>query len=468
MSRLRALAFVDVETTGPSPAENRVAEIGVVTVDAERVERWSTLIKTPRRREIDSAIDSPLFDEHDQAPAFADIAPALALRLSGRLFIAHSARFDYSFLRAEFERAGIGFEAQVVCSVMLSRQLYPHLQHHNLDALADSHWLKVEERHRALPDAELVWQWWNSIHRDLPRKAIVRAIAAQCTAPLLPPRLDPSLIDRLPRTPGAFAFFDEEDRPLAVGAAANLQLHVLNYFRLDRATGQALEHAHRVTRVTWRATRGLIGARLCAAKLDALWFADTKRRLAVPVYTWQLRPDHVPCIAIADIGTASLRAQDSYGLFPTERKARNALLRLANKHGLCRELLGLGTEYDCRSCPIAPTAGCGGGINRKRELMRLFAALRPLRVPAWPYRGPVGIRERSDVHVVDQWQFLGTARNDSDLHAILECRPEEFDARTYRVLRRTLAHLPQRKIVPLETAAPTSSEHASAGCALDA
>jgi DNA polymerase-3 subunit epsilon len=99
--------------------------------------------------------------------------------------------------------------------------------------------------------------------------------------------------------------------------------------------------------------------------------------------------------------------------------------------------------------------------------MRIFDALRALRVPAWPYRGPVGIRERSDVHVVDQWQFLGTARSDSDLHAILESRPEEFDPRTYRVLRRTLAHLPQRKIVDLETTVPVS-EHASTRRALGA
>jgi len=105
MSKARPLAFVDIETTGPSPADNRVAEIGVVTVDAEGVERWSTLIKTPRRRELDSAIDSAPVDEHEDAPAFADIAQELSLRLSGRLLIAHNARFDYSFLRAEFERA---------------------------------------------------------------------------------------------------------------------------------------------------------------------------------------------------------------------------------------------------------------------------------------------------------------------------------------------------------------------------
>jgi DNA polymerase III subunit epsilon len=450
--KFSALAFVDIETTGLSPTENRVAEIGIITVNADRVERWTTLIKSPGHRELDSAVDSQVVDEHEHAPTFADVAPDLARRLSGRLFVAHNARFDYSFLRAEFERAGIAFESQVVCSVMLSRHLYPHLQHHNLDALAESHRLVVDVRHRALPDADLLWQWWQVIHRELAPKRINRTIGRLLAGPLLPPQLDPSLIDRLPKTPGAYVLIDEEDRPLAVGAAANLKLHLANYFRLDRATAQALEYAHRVTHISWQATRGLIGARLCAAERHALLFTGAQRRLDIPAYTWRFRPDTVPCIEISAIGEASWRVQDSYGLFPTERKARNALLRLAIKHHLCHELLGLGsaTESDCRGRAITQSAGCSGEVSRKKELMRILDALRPLRVPAWPYHGPVGIRERSDVHVVDQWQFLGTARSDGDLHAILEGRPREFDPRTYRVLRRTLSQLPQRKIVDLE------------------
>ena len=55
MTEFRTLAFVDIETTGLSPAEDRVAEIGVITVDADRVERWSTLVRTPCRCELDSA-----------------------------------------------------------------------------------------------------------------------------------------------------------------------------------------------------------------------------------------------------------------------------------------------------------------------------------------------------------------------------------------------------------------------------
>ena len=63
-------------------------------------------------------------DDLDHAPAFADIAADLARRLSGRLIVAHNARFDHAFLRAAFDRVGIAFDPDLVCSVMLSRKLY--------------------------------------------------------------------------------------------------------------------------------------------------------------------------------------------------------------------------------------------------------------------------------------------------------------------------------------------------------
>jgi DNA polymerase-3 subunit epsilon len=445
------LAFVDVETTGLRPSEDRVAEIGVVTVDADRVERWTTLIKPTRRRELDSATDSQPVDRHDDAPSFAEIATDLARRLSGRLFIAHNARFDHSFLRAEFHRVGIAFQPQVVCSVMLSRRLHPHLPHHNLDALADCHRLVVEERHRALPDAELVWQWWQVIQRQIPRKILNRAIASLLAAPMLPSQLDSTLIDRLPQTPGAYVFYGEHHHPLIVGAASNLKLHVLNYFRLDHATARALEYAHRITHITWRATRGILGARLHAAELDALFFANADRRLTVPAFTWRLAPDAVPCLELMRLADVSHQETELYGLYTTERKARNALDRLAGRHRLCDCLLGtrIDADVDCQSCAVDQSGHCDKSIRRKKELVRIFDELRPLRVSAWPHRGPVGIRERSDLHVVDRWRFLGTARSVSEVHGLLESRPREFDPRVYRLLHRTMSVLPQHRIVDL-------------------
>jgi DNA polymerase III subunit epsilon len=181
MARHDRLAFVDVETTGLSPTGHRIAEIGVVTVDGHRVERWTTFLRAG--------------DARSDVPAFSDIAASLADRLAGRLFVAHNARFDYAFVRAEFERAGVVFEAPVVCSVMLSRKPRPHLAHHDLDSLALHHGLRVEERHRALPDADLVWQWWSDLRLEFDEAAVRSAVDALLAGPVLPPALDPALIE---------------------------------------------------------------------------------------------------------------------------------------------------------------------------------------------------------------------------------------------------------------------------------
>src|SRR6266550_4301394 len=261
----KPLAFVDVETTGLSPSRNDIAEIGVVTVDGASVERWSTLIKARSRREL-ALTKGVAPDDLDNAPAFSDIAASLAQRLSGRLLVAHNARFDYSFLRMAFQRVDISFEPELICSVMLSRKLYLGETHHNLDSLIERHTLCADVRHRALPDADVLWQWWQAIHREFPRDVIGQAIEQLLAGLVLPPHLDPALIDRLPEAPGAYVFHGEGNIPLLTGAAANLKFHVRNYFRIDQATDKALEHSHRVTNITWRVTRGFLGARLHAAE----------------------------------------------------------------------------------------------------------------------------------------------------------------------------------------------------------
>jgi DNA polymerase III subunit epsilon len=446
------LAIVDVETTGFSPAENRIAEIGVVTVDGDQVDRWTMLIRTSQRRQLASSIVSEPSRLGD-APSFSDIAADLAQRLSGRLLIAHNARFDHAFLKAEFERVGVGFNPEVLCSVMLSRKLYPYLTHHDLDSLIESHGLRAETRHRALPDADLVWQLWQVIHREHSEDVIRNAIKGLLAGPVLPSQLDPSLIERLPEVPGAYVFHGKNNEPLLVGAAGNLKLHVLNYFRVDQATDKALEYAHRVTNITWRATHGMLGAQLHAAALDGVAFATAKRKLNAGAFTWHFSPDAVPSVDVVPLADCrGPRLTESFGIFPSERTARNALVRLATKHRLCHCLLALSgfAKPGCLACPIDQQgSACIGKIGRKKQLLRIFAALKPLAVPVWPHRGPVGIRERSDVHMVDHWQFLGTAQSESELYGLLESRPRDFDRRLYLLLNRTLSRLPRSKIVDL-------------------
>jgi DNA polymerase III subunit epsilon len=445
VSILSSLAFVDVETTGLSPTCDRIAEVGVVTVDDRQVERWTALLQTG------SGVQRANERDDDGTVRFSAISADLERRLAGRPLVAHNARFDVAFLRAEFARVGTVFAPRAICSVMLSRKLYPELIRHDLDSLALHHGLRIDARHRALPDADALWQLWQILLRERPARNLRDAVAQLLAAPVLPAHLDPALVDRLPECPGVYVFHGEENAPLFAGAASNLKRRVIAYFRNDRASRRALEYSHRITNITWRATGGVIGARLHACATEQVLFDSCARSVHAAPLTWEWRPERVPCIAIVPLLDRGVpRLTECFGVFASERKACNALSRIATRHRLCRELLGTPAAGECAACgtPVQPCA-CGSAVERARQLVRLFALLRPMRVPSWPHHGPIGIREHADLHIVHDWQFLGTARTSSDVYQSIDVRRHDFDWRTYRLLRRTLPRLPAHRVVDL-------------------
>ena len=117
------------------------------------------------------------------APRFAQVAEELKARLKGRLFIAHNARFDYGFVKNEFLRLGHRFQADVLCTGRLSRKLFPEHPRHNLDSLIARHGLQADGRHRALADAELIWQFWQQVCRRQPQDILLAAVQQQLKRP---------------------------------------------------------------------------------------------------------------------------------------------------------------------------------------------------------------------------------------------------------------------------------------------
>jgi DNA polymerase III epsilon subunit-like protein len=86
----------------------------------------------------------------ENQPCFEEIANQLKQELEGKIFVAHNARFDYGFIKASFKRIGIDFKPKVLCTVKLSRLLFPSQSRHNLDTIIQAQGLKVSARHRAL------------------------------------------------------------------------------------------------------------------------------------------------------------------------------------------------------------------------------------------------------------------------------------------------------------------------------
>jgi DNA polymerase-3 subunit epsilon len=84
------------------------------------------------------------------------------------VFVAHNARFDHAFLHSAFAAHGreAAFDPPVLCTLKLARVLYPHYRQHGLDALIERHGLDCAARHRAMGDADALWQFAQLLERD--------------------------------------------------------------------------------------------------------------------------------------------------------------------------------------------------------------------------------------------------------------------------------------------------------------
>jgi DNA polymerase-3 subunit epsilon len=160
----RPLVFLDVETTGGSYDAARVTEIGALRVENYKVVKTFNQLINPEQL-IPYFITRLTGISNEmvwQAPSFRSIADELELFLDGAIFIAHHVNFDYRFIKAEFKRINYVFNMDRACSVRLSRRLYPEHKSHALDRIIERLDLKVEHRHRAYDDAEVIWKFFSS------------------------------------------------------------------------------------------------------------------------------------------------------------------------------------------------------------------------------------------------------------------------------------------------------------------
>ncbi len=461
---MRPLAFVDLETTGATATTDRITEIGIVTVDADgRVEEWQQLVNPETRippfiEQLTGISDALVAG----APPFAEIANEVLSRLEGRLFIAHNARFDYGFLQNAFKRLGLPFRAPMLCTVKLSRTLFPEHKRHNLDSLAERHGLLVDGRHRALADARLIHQFWQRIHEFPGPAAVAAAIDRIEPRPTLPAGLDAAAVEDLPDTPGVYLFYGENALPLYIGKAKNLRRRVLAHFAADHASAREMALAQQVRRVDWQETAGEIESLLREAALVKSLSPSHNRQLRASeeVCSWTLEDAGEGWLRPRLLGAGELDFSQPlacYGLFKHAREARKALSALADKHQLCTRLLGLDPASPGKPCFGHPLGKCRGACVGKeaptRHSLRLVSALTGLKLLAWPFPGPALLREGERVHVIDGWRHLGSARVDEEIHAHLEAPRAPFDPDIYRILaaRVTLLKpLPRRPQDPVD------------------
>ncbi|WP_244816116.1 exonuclease domain-containing protein [Caballeronia sp. Lep1P3] len=264
------LVFVDLETTGGTFGVDRITEIGIVEAGPQGVSQWTSLVNPqkpiPAFVQQLTGIDDAMVRN---APTFEELAADLLDRMNGRLFVAHNAHFDHGFLKGEFKRIGMRFVPDVLCTVQLSRAVYPAETRHGLDALVERHALVPSARHRALADADLLWQFWQHLHRAHAPELVRAHVERVMRRFQLAAHIDEETIERIPAGCGVYVFYGDDDAPLYVGRSVRLRQRVRSHLTGPRRSAKDLRLAALVRRVEWRATGGEIGALLAEAQLTA-------------------------------------------------------------------------------------------------------------------------------------------------------------------------------------------------------
>ncbi|MFN0041465.1 MAG: exonuclease domain-containing protein [Burkholderiales bacterium] len=461
----RSLVFLDVETTGATPHSDRITEIGMVDVANGKVlHEWSSLVNPgmaiPQTIQSLTGITDAMVAD---APAFADLADDLHRRLEGKILVAHNARFDHGFLKNEFRRLGMRYQPEVLCTVKLSRKLFPDERRHNLDSLIARHGLHCENRHRALADARALWHFTQKIYLDLDAGLIQLAVEELLKTPSLPPGLEATVLENIPEGAGVYVFFGENDIPLYVGKSTNLRARVLSHFQSDHRAAKIMRFSKEITRIETIETAGELGALVREAQLvrhlSPVHNRRVRRNNELCAFHWDpVDGPRIPAtVGLQDVILAE--TSNLYGTFRSRRAAFNALREIADEYQLCHIATGL--EKGSGPCLANQLNQCRGYcIGRETEIshsMRMTEALQALKLQSWPFAGRIGLREHDagvshgEVHVLDHWCYVGTLRGQEDIFDVMQTRHKPtFDYDTYKILTRYFKSMPRNvEIVPL-------------------
>jgi DNA polymerase-3 subunit epsilon len=372
---------VDLETTGGSPADSRITEIGAVTYrGGERLGVFETLVNPgvpiPPAISHLTGIDDLMVRG---APPIEWVLPTFAEFARGAVFVAHNARFDFTFLNVALER--LDFEPippPPICTARLARRVvWPDVPNVRLRTLAQYFRTAVRPNHRAFADAQACAEVLHGL-LDLGGRLGIRTLGDLHMA--VRARGRPNfgkirLAEDLPSAPGVYLFKARDGRVLYVGKSTNLRSRVKSYFYGDgrKMVDGLLEQTAAVDGIT------------CRSELEALVLEARLIRRHEPRYnrrgkTWRryayLKVDPSGAFPRVKVVREPVGDGAFLGPFPSSHHARLAKEALEEAFPIrrCTKAMGCTTRFS--PCALAEMgrclAPCDGRVDPERygELVR--------------------------------------------------------------------------------------------------
>ncbi len=355
-------AVVDIETTGGSARLERITEIAVYIHDGTRiVEEYSTLVNPERNIPYFITSLTGITNEMvEDAPRFFEVARRIVELTEGKTFVAHNARFDYSFIRQEFGMLGYNFKRPMLDTVALSRKLLPGHKSYSLGNLCNDLGIEINGRHRASGDALATVRLLELLlekDRELKSGSLIknRKMAK------LHPALEISRLEEIPDEAGIYYFHDENGEVIYVGKSRNLSERVSSHLS-NNTSGREMEMRSMIADITWERT----GSELIALLMESAEIKTRKPRFNRAQrrsgFRWGIysHTDKDGYIRFSYRNASDDEVPLS--LFTSRDRARGKLEQIISEYNLCQKLCGMyETAGPCfhRQVSLCRGACCG-------------------------------------------------------------------------------------------------------------
>ena len=249
-------AIVDIETTGTNATYNCITEVAIYVHDGDKiVDEWHSLINP--KREIPPFIIQMTGITNEMvadAPEFADVAEEIYTMLHDKIFVAHNAGFDYGFIKSHLLENGYELKSKKLCTVRLSRKIFPGFKSYSLGRLCESLGVQIENRHRAAGDALATAKIFGMLIQKDTGNHVTTALKRNSKEQLLPPNMEKAVLEQLPEACGVYYFHDAAGKIIYVGKAINIKSRIFGHFTYADYHGKENDLRNSVFDITYTLT----------------------------------------------------------------------------------------------------------------------------------------------------------------------------------------------------------------------
>ena len=334
---LREVTFVvvDLETTGGSPADCGITEIGAVKVRGGVVEgEFHSLVNPgtsiPPFIQILTGITDAMVAA---SPTVAAMLPAFLEFAQGAVLVAHNAPFDVGFLRAAAERQGRAWPPfGVLDTARLARQvlLRDEAPDCKLSTLARLFRATTQPTHRALDDARATVDVLHGLIERVGTQGVDTLEELGTYSARVSPeqRRKRHLAEGLPRGPGVYLFEDPRGRVLYVGRSKDIKARVRSYFTASETRTRMAEMVRLAERVRPVPCPTLLEAEVRELRLIAEHRPRYNRRSRFPERVLWVKLTVEPFPRLSLVRAVKDDGADYLGPFRTRRSAEAAVTAL--------------------------------------------------------------------------------------------------------------------------------------------